>query len=73
MTKDWSDANIEVVSAGQLRVGDVVTIRNAPRESRIELIRERVPGVVWIYLFDPETRSPMRHVALPVNEEVLRH
>lgn len=73
MTNDWSDANIEVVSAGQLQVGDIVTIRNAPRASRIQLIRERIPGVVWIYLFDPDTRSPMRHIALPINEEVLRH
>lgn len=73
MTNNWAGANIEVVNAGQLQAGDVVTIRNTPRASTIQLIRHRLPGVVWIYLFDPDTRSPMRHIALPINEEVLRH
>lgn len=73
MSGDWA-GGVEIVSAGQLAVGDVVTIRNGPRRCTVQVIRNLVPGVVWLYLIDPDTGERIRgHVALPISQEVLRH
>ncbi|MGY0387382.1 hypothetical protein ACWZJV_10455 [Nocardioides sp. WG-D5] len=62
------------VSAGRIEIGDVITIPGTPmRRCRVRLIRSAVPGVVWLYLTDSTGKRIRRHVALPLDQSILRH
>ncbi|MER6971921.1 hypothetical protein ABT304_12735 [Nocardioides sp. NPDC000445] len=62
------------VSASRIEIGDVITIPGTPmRRCRVRLIRSAAPGVVWLYLTDSTGERLRRHVALPLDQSVLRH
>lgn len=70
MTEDATES----VSVGRIEVGDVVSIPGTSiHRCRVRLLRSAVPGVVWLYLADATGAKLPRHVALPVDHDILRH
>lgn len=65
----------ETIAASQVGVGDLVSLPGSSvHQSRVQMVRSAVPGVVWLYLIDSQTGERRRgHVALPVNQTLLRH
>ena len=65
----------ESIPAAWVDVGDVITLPGASvYRCLVQMVRSVVPGVVWLYLVDTKTGERLRgHVALPLNQTVLRH